>query len=206
MYISRVGGSNAMWEKHYDFILNSENRSELWPLYLAYDSEIRKRAVYQSIDPSVFSIGIWNDLEVRYTAKKVLALVQADLSKHQPSRVTSGHHDKTKPKNNRNPSFRDHDHITSDGTRCGRCIFCGDRSRVHSSRNCNASTNTSGIPCLLFRAGPSGPRQSRSGKRYCYSWNGLSGCDSTSPCTKGEHLCTLCGSGSHTAQLCDVVA
>ena len=27
-----------MWETHYLFILNSENRAELWPLYLAYDT------------------------------------------------------------------------------------------------------------------------------------------------------------------------
>ena len=195
-----------MWETHYTFILNRENRSELWPLYLAYDSEIRKKAVYQPIDPSVFSIGVWNDLEVRYTAKKVLALVQSDLNKHQSSRSNSGHNNGTKPKHNRISSFRDHNHTSSDGTRCGRCIFCGERSKEHSSRNCNSPVNTSGVPCHLFRSGPSGPRQSRSGKRYCYAWNGLSGCESGTSCTKGEHLCTLCGSASHTAQLCDIVA
>ena len=95
-----------MWETHYNFILNSENRAELWPLYLAYDAEIRKKAIYSSIDPSIFSIGVWNDLEVRYTAKKVLSLVQSDLNKHYPSPTPSGHQDKTKPKNpNRNGPF-----------------------------------------------------------------------------------------------------
>jgi hypothetical protein len=33
-----------VWETHYTFILNNENRAELWPIYLAYDVEIRKRA------------------------------------------------------------------------------------------------------------------------------------------------------------------
>lgn len=47
-----------------------------------YDTEMRKRATQLAIDPSEFSIGIWNDLEARYTAKKVLAMVQSDL-KHQ---------------------------------------------------------------------------------------------------------------------------
>ena len=28
------------WEVHYSFILNNKNRSELWPVYLAYDAEI----------------------------------------------------------------------------------------------------------------------------------------------------------------------
>ena len=58
------------WEVHYSFIANSENRAELWPLYLAYDAEIRRRTTRFPIDPSKFSIGIWNDLEVRYTTKK----------------------------------------------------------------------------------------------------------------------------------------
>ena len=33
-----------MWTKHYTFILDSTNRAELWPLYVAYDVEIRKKA------------------------------------------------------------------------------------------------------------------------------------------------------------------
>ena len=52
-----------LWEQHYLFILNNENHTELWPLYLAYDSEIHKRATQLPINPSKFSIGIWNDLE-----------------------------------------------------------------------------------------------------------------------------------------------
>ena len=62
-------------EVYYTFILNSENRSEMWSLYFAYDAEIRRRATQFSIDPSVFSIEIWNDLESRYMAKRVLSLV-----------------------------------------------------------------------------------------------------------------------------------
>ena len=54
--------------KHYTFILNRENRAELWPVYLAYDAEICKRTTHFPIDPSVFSLSIWNDLEARHTA------------------------------------------------------------------------------------------------------------------------------------------
>ena len=68
-----------MWETHYLFILNNDNRAELWPVYLAYDVEIRKRATQSLIDPSEISIAIWNDLEARYTAKKVFSMVQSDL-------------------------------------------------------------------------------------------------------------------------------
>ena len=76
-----------MWEQHYLFILNNENHAEMWPLYLAYDAEIRKRATQLPINPSKFSISIWNDLEVRYTAKKVYSLVQSDL-KQNPAQNT----------------------------------------------------------------------------------------------------------------------
>jgi hypothetical protein len=199
-----------MWEIHYSFILNNENRAELWPLYLAYDAEIRRRATQLAIDPSKFSIGIWNDLEARYTAKKVLSLVQSDLrlqSNHTPS--VHQHNKQNNQNSSRNPSqgssFRNNQQ-PPDMSKTGRCIFCGNRTKDHLSRNCTASCNTSGVPCHLHRLEPSGTRQSKSGKRYCYAWNGLKGCDLGPTCTRGEHLCTLCGSTSHTAQQCDVVA
>jgi hypothetical protein len=47
-----------MWSAHYTYILNKENRAELWPIYLAYDVEIRKKAVHNLIDPSQFTIGM----------------------------------------------------------------------------------------------------------------------------------------------------
>lgn len=190
------------WEVHYSFILNSENRAELWPLYLAYDAEIRKKTTRFPIDPSIFSIGIWNDLEARYTTNRVLALVQADLRLNS-GRPTS---DKNKPRNpSNNSSFRDHQ-TQGDTTKTGRCIFCGDRSKSHISRNCSATCYTNGVPCHLHRVEPSGLRQSRSGKRYCFAWNGPSGCEYATTCRRGEHLCTLCGNSSHSAQQCSAVA
>lgn len=189
----------SMWESHYSNINNKENRAELWPLYLAYDVEIRKRAVISGIDPSEFSIAIWNDLETRYTAKKVLSIVRADL-KHQSGRVTS---DKNRTRNR--SSFRDARQPSSESTKTGRCIFCGDRTKDHLPRNCTATCYTNGVPCYLHRVEPYGNRQSKSGKRYCYAWNGISGCDDGSTCTRGEHSCTLCGAGVHSAQQCGVV-
>ena len=191
-----------MWEVHYSFILNNHNRAELWPLYLAYDAEIRKRSVQLPIDPSQFSIGIWNDLESRYTAKKIFSLVQADLKSHSNARPSFA------PRNtNTNNSFRNqrshHHHV--DSSKSYRCIFCGDRSKSHGSRNCSATTNTSGSPCHLLRQGSSGPRVAKSGKNYCYAWNGTSGCDNGSSCQRGEHWCTLCGTTAHNAQTCNII-
>jgi hypothetical protein len=191
-----------MWEVHYNFILNNENRAELWPLYLAYDVEIRRRSTQNGIDPSQFSIGIWNDLEVRYTAKKVLSIVQSDL-KHQNAVRNSSEKNKSRTANNNNSSFRDHQ-TAPDPTKTGRCIFCGDRSKLHLSRNCTALCLTNGTPCYLCKI--DGKRQTRSGKRLCYAWNGPSGCDLGPSCTRGEHHCTLCSISSHNAQSCDTIA
>ena len=145
-----------MWETHYLYILNNENRAELWPLYLAYDAEIRKRATQLSIDPSVFSIGIWNDLEVRYTAKKVLSLVQSDL-RQLPDRSAVYAPNPQLPNNDRTvsqgSSFRNQQ-PSSDVSKTGRCIFCGDRSKTHLSRNCTASSYANGTPCHLCRQEP----------------------------------------------------
>ena len=195
-----------MWEAHYSFILNSENRSEMWPLYVSYDTEIRKRATRFAIDPSKFAIGIWNDLETRYMAKKVASLVHADL-KQQADRI---HSQSNNPPaySSRNVSqafsFRGQT-SSSDSSRTGRCIFCGSRSRDHPGKECVASCYADGSPCHLLRQEPSGTRVSKSGKRYCYSWNGTSGC-TQNPCKKGEHICTLCGAVTHNAQQCLTVA
>jgi hypothetical protein len=196
-----------MWQAHYTTILNKENRAEMWPLYLAYDAEIRRHATQLPIDPSMFSIGVWNDLEVRYTANKVLSMVQSDL-KQLSARLphNQSHSDKQNARtSSQGSSFCGHN-PPSDSSKTGRCIFCGDRTRDHLSRNCPATFNTNGVPCHLHRVEPSGIRQSKSGKRYCYAWNGPSGCDKGSTCRRGEHLCSLCGSSAHAAQLCDATA
>ena len=68
-----------MWEVHYSFILNNHNHAEMWPLYLAYDAKICKRAVQLLIDPSrtlLFSTS---------TQKVVLSLI---MSSHLLSLTT----------------------------------------------------------------------------------------------------------------------
>jgi hypothetical protein len=47
-----------LWEVHHIFICDRENWAELWPLYLAYNAEIYRRATQFAINPSVLSISI----------------------------------------------------------------------------------------------------------------------------------------------------
>jgi hypothetical protein len=197
-----------LWEVHYHFILNNENISEMWSLFLAYNTEIRRRATQTPIDPSQFSIGIWNDLESRYHTKKVVAMVHADLKQYTDRFSTSNIPNPPShvPRNTALPSpFRSQQHPLPDNPKVGRCIFCGDRSKSHPLKLCMANFYANSSPCHLARQEPTGHRASRSGKRYCFSWNGPSGCEQN-PCRKGEHVCTLCGSFGHNAQWCDIVA
>ena len=164
-----------LWEVHYLFILNHNNQAEMWLLFLAYDAEIHKRATQLPIDPSKFSIGIWNDLETRFTANEVFSLVQVDLKLHASSSSTP----RDSPKNpGQSASFQTPHHQID---KFGRCFICGDRSRDHTSCNCMATHNINGSPCHLFKQGPSGKQQNKSEKFYCFTWNGISGCFQ-SPC------------------------
>ena len=191
----------SMWEIHYSFILNNHNQAELWPLYLDYDAEIRKRSVQLPIDPSQFYIGIWNDLESRDTAKKILSIVQADMKAHSNTRLSST----TRNASNNHPFHTQRHHQHLDSSKLCRCIFCGDQTRSHASRYCVATVNTSRSPCHLLKQGPSGSRLAKSGKPYCFAWNGLTGCDHGPSCQRGEHSCMLCGTSAHNAQNCNIV-
>ena len=188
-----------LWEVHYNFILNNDKQAELWPLYLTYNVEICKRATQLPINPSKLSIGIWNDLETKYTAKKVLSLVQANL-KSQPIPSYTSRDTPRDP--NHMPSFQANPHQDD---KFSRCFICGDCSKDHPSCNCFTTVNTSGFPCHLLRHGPLGSQQSKSSKLYCFTWNGTSGYTQV-PCSKGEHWCSLCGSKSHHTQCCTIIA
>ena len=202
-----------VWKKHYLAILNNETRAARWDLWLAYDTEIRCRSTVQGIDPSIHHILIWNELEAFYIAKRV----KDEISKSFPHRNTyqsnsnrySPYQNRTSDNSNNN-SFRAQIRGGNNSFRARptslqtvlRCIFCGDSSGAHTSKNCNSNTLINGNPCHLHKAGPSEPRRNKNNKSYCYSWNGHRGCHYQANCTRGEHLCSLCGSNTHNAQSC----
>ena len=167
-----------------------------------YNAKICKRAVQLPIDLSQFSLSIWNNLEACYTANKIYSLVQADLRLQQ----------NPKPHNlphnifwNHSSWAQQHHPQQSDLSRFGRCIFCGDHLKLHTSCNCTATSNINSMPCHLLRLGTTCARQGKLGKTYCLAWNGFSSCDHGPFCQWGEHWCTLCGTISHNAQACSVI-
>ncbi|KAG6904548.1 hypothetical protein DXG01_009101 [Tephrocybe rancida] len=68
-----------LWKIHYKRILYKENCAEQWTLFLAYNIEIRLRATQKEIDPSIFHIAIWNDLELRLTSGRLAAAIKQKL-------------------------------------------------------------------------------------------------------------------------------
>ena len=196
---------HQFWLIHYEFILHKENWAELWPLYLSYNTEVRKCTTFDSLDPSQFHIGIWNDLEVWHISNKVLQSVKKDMNLrvYQSSSSNSKSHNNYPRTSFHNPSsFINnfcHWHNHSKG---GKCIFCGDCSGAHLSRDCTASTCINRSPCFVQRHPPNNSRCNKKGHFFCFAWNGPNNCTNEKPCSKGERLCTLCGSPSHNAQSC----
>jgi hypothetical protein len=155
-----------LWEVHYNYILNNANRAEMWSLFLVYDVEIRRRATQSPIDPSQFSLGIWNNLESRYHTKKVVALVQADLKQYTDrfSAPNSPNPSAHIPQNmTQSLSFHNQHHPLPDNPKIGCCIFCGDCSKSHPSKLCTAMCYADGSLCHLTRQEPTGQRVSKSG-------------------------------------------
>ncbi|TFK21121.1 hypothetical protein FA15DRAFT_97225 [Coprinopsis marcescibilis] len=200
-----------LWKTHYGRILEDQTRSEHWPLWLAYDIEVRKRCVATNIDPSVFHANIWNTEQTRYFKNAAIEAGRAagsstnnyrSQSSNFPTRSTSQRRDpKEQPFRSTHTGMR-----KEKDDRRGRCIFCGDSLKSHASRHCQSSTNITGRSCHITKQSPNDrPRVDANGNAYCYGYNGQSGCAKGSNCTHGEHWCSLCGSKSHGAQDCTTI-
>ncbi|KAJ7629856.1 hypothetical protein B0H17DRAFT_1218031 [Mycena rosella] len=74
-----------LWLAHYNRILHSPNKHEEWAICVAYDSEIRRRSCTSSIDPSVFHLAIWNDLETKNISRVEIQTVRAEIHRHSGS-------------------------------------------------------------------------------------------------------------------------
>ncbi|KAJ6603847.1 hypothetical protein B0H10DRAFT_1957654 [Mycena sp. CBHHK59/15] len=116
-----------LWDAHYNRILNKPNKHELWPVWLAYDSEVRRRACTSAIDPSVFHLEIWNDLEAKNMARVALETVHVELGQ------SSGSPHGSKSQGQSSGSSRYHPYQTpgaSSGSKSTRNSFRGNPNRL----------------------------------------------------------------------------
>ncbi|KAJ7227594.1 hypothetical protein B0H12DRAFT_1030338, partial [Mycena haematopus] len=91
---SHVPEEHEMWIAHFNAILHRPNRAQNWALCLEYDSQIRRRALVSSIDPSVFHLDVWNELEPVHIAKRAMALLRNETKGHGRSGRTNGESDR----------------------------------------------------------------------------------------------------------------
>ncbi|KAG6912520.1 hypothetical protein DXG01_014030, partial [Tephrocybe rancida] len=205
-----------LWKIHYKRILYKENRAEQWTLFLAYNIEIRLRATQKEIDPSIFHIAIWNDLELHLTSGRLAAAVEQKLiEKFSSGSSGSSTRNTTSCSNSNFQPYNRNDGSKSSGSSfrnktsshpSSRCFNCGDRSGNHTSRECTSKTLINRSECHIQHKNPGDSAQyDKAGNRYCYRWNGHSGCVKGDSCSSGVHWCTLCGGKTHGAQFCNTV-
>ncbi|KAJ7663279.1 hypothetical protein DFH06DRAFT_1128606 [Mycena polygramma] len=213
----------AAWTEHYNRILHRPNQQDDWAVCVAYDSEVRRRACTTGIDPAVFHLSIWNDLEAKNIARVTAATVRAELAKGlgigagSGSGSGSGRHKAQGPSTGRyhpysdnagssshngysghKNSFRENPNrlqITGPGVQAQfRCFLCGDFDPSHRSKFCNSPKLINGKDAILYSRKEGEPRTDREGFNYCYKFNGRAGCDRGPNCNHGKHWCSLCGS------------
>src|SRR6266567_4779966 len=124
----------ALWRTHYTSIMVKETRGEDWPLWLAYDTEVRRRSVTVGLDPSHFQKRLFDDLYVRYTGEKILARIQT-LSNASTSPSTPSASNRYQPyartadsrhlSRHQVESFRTSSSNTRPINSRSRCLFCG---------------------------------------------------------------------------------
>ncbi|KAJ7433347.1 hypothetical protein FB451DRAFT_1064480, partial [Mycena latifolia] len=195
-----------LWEQHYNRILHRPNKEENWALCVAYDAEVRRRSCTSGLDPSVFHLELWNELESKHIARRALHVVRIEMGKSSGASQSSK--SQTPSNSNANSSFRGNPNrlqITGSVAEPQfRCFICGDTDPSHRSRFCNARKLVNGRDAVLVSRKQGEPRTDRNGNNYCYGWNGRSGCDQGAHCSHGKHWCSLCGAsdGTHAAQGC----
>ena len=200
-----------LWRTHYSSIMVKETRGEDWPLWLAYDTEVRRRSVTTPLDPSKFQQRLFDDLYIRYTGKKILSQLQSTSTVGPPTNNPSSsrfHPYQRTPDNGyanrpRGDSFRSNGSNQKTSTSRCRCLFCGGLS--HSPKTCTANKLVNGRPLWLAKpSSPDIPRTDKNGRQYCFGWNGKNGHCTFSQCAR-EHSCSLCGDRVHNAQSCATV-
>ncbi|PPQ81994.1 hypothetical protein CVT24_009885 [Panaeolus cyanescens] len=85
-----------LWWRHYEFIRTKDTRSSAFPTWLEYDIIVRKRALNESFDPSVFQSNIFDELRTTHVVNKVLDARQRDDHQNRKS-SNSSHNNRFSP-------------------------------------------------------------------------------------------------------------
>lgn len=203
------------WRWHYNFIDSRPTRSKQWRLWLAYDIQLRQQTRQDKrIDVMQYHTAVWNDVFSEHLlamkAEEPLRASGGYLSrKPSPPRVggSSGSYrtsttrnstSSSKPFTNGDRPSNSYDAAPSSSPATGRCFRCGGEN--HIANDCTAERQASGRS-ILIQFVEKGVWTLNGGK-FCYKHNGSNGPCKRRGCKFGAHVCSLCGSLSHTAQTC----
>jgi hypothetical protein len=213
----------ALWRVHYERIRDKPNKGDTWPVCVAYDSEVRRRSCNHGIDPSIFHLEIWNDLEAKHMGRVAVQTAREELSSYATKLSSSNSNSRYQPypdspdarsRSRSGNSFRaspNPNRLQITGPPGAefqfRCFVCASLDRDHHSRSCKATKLVNGSDAILISLRPGQPRTDRNGTSFCFGYNGRNGCGDGPTCGRGKHWCSLCGSknGSHGAQRCPAV-
>ncbi|KIJ30433.1 hypothetical protein M422DRAFT_53762 [Sphaerobolus stellatus SS14] len=60
------------WSIHHNHIRDAEDCNTKWSLWLAYDIEICRRSCSDPLDPAVFQVNIWQDLQPDFIMRQTM--------------------------------------------------------------------------------------------------------------------------------------
>lgn len=204
LILTYLPDEHDLWAAHFDHIIHHPNRALNWSTWLEYDSIIRRRACSEPIDPSLFHLSVWNEIEAKHITNRAIAAVQRQFQgKIATDHTTSGTRNSGYSDRSRGAASSPQSRSFRSSTRL-RCFVCGSDDPGHRARSCTARRLVNGKDSIILTGQAGGARRDRDGVAYCFSFNGHRGCNNGANCEKGKHWCTICGGrdGLHCAQDC----
>jgi hypothetical protein len=203
----------SYWQAHYRIISDVRGvTGPNWTVWLAYDAEIRKRRLSEDLDPSIFHEAIWHRFYIDNMPNRIVDVTrpiqaQQDLAASRQVRSmssSSASPSRQSSQQSRSTNRRGHPYQDRPRNSFRLCIVCGNDN--HKSFDCFAKKRVDGRDLFLLKAS-TGFWGDSAGRRICFRYNSAGGrvCR-INPCPQGDHKCTLCGSPSHGAQKCPVLA
>lgn len=192
-YIPKI---HDKWRTHFERIREAPDNQSNWRTWLTYDITLRRRSIFEGLDPARFHRALWHRIELD-TPKHVASQQSSNRFQQSSSRFPAGSSSSRQSDrgNQQDKQLRPHQTRWKSSS---RCLLCAG---PHYSRGCRATTQVNGRPTLITSRDEGKSYTDSDGNRYCFAYNGATGCTSQS-CSKGVHKCTLCKSMEHGAQSC----
>jgi hypothetical protein len=192
------------WARHMLRIEDTPDAlSENWKLWLLYDIEVRTRATFIPLDPSVFQVNIFEKVRSSWLLKKVSLEARTEARTAATAAMVSAAFSKQSLKSSTGapPTSTTTRKGTATSSFCSLCLCCG-RS-VHRTDECTDSTRIDGGSLYITNKAmaPGKAYRDPEGKPVCLRWNVRSTCRlRVSKACAYRHVCTLDGKDHRTIE------